>query len=50
MALVLNPEQDMLRESALQFMKESAPVAQLRALRDGRNDDGFSRALWARGQ
>ena len=47
MALVLNQEQDMLRESALQFMKESAPVAQLRALRDGHNDDGFSRALWA---
>lgn len=47
MALVLNQEQDMLRESALQFMKESAPVAQLRALRDERKDDGFSRALWA---
>lgn len=47
MALVLNQEQDMLRESALQFMKESAPVAQLRALRDGRDDDGFSRELWA---
>ena len=36
----------MLRESALQFMKERAPVAQLRALRDGRDDDGFSRELW----
>lgn len=47
MALVLNQEQDMLRESALQFMKESAPVARLRALRDERNDDGFSRDLWA---
>lgn len=47
MALVLNQEQDMLRESALQFMKERAPVAQLRALRDARNDDGFSRDLWA---
>ncbi len=47
MVLVLNQEQDMLRESALQFMKERAPVAQLRALRDARNDDGFSRGLWA---
>ena len=47
MALVLNQEQDMLRESALQFMKERAPVAQLRSLRDSRNDDGFSRETWA---
>jgi len=47
MALVLNQEQDMLRESALQFMKERAPVAQLRGLRDSRGDDGFSRATWA---
>jgi alkylation response protein AidB-like acyl-CoA dehydrogenase len=46
MALVLNQEQEMLRESALQFLKEKAPVAQLRALRDSRNEDGFSRALW----
>lgn len=47
MSVVLNQEQDMLRESALQFMKASAPVARLRALRDERDDDGFSRALWA---
>ena len=47
MALVLNQEQDMLRESALQFMKERAPVAQLRALRDGRSEDGFAREAWA---
>jgi len=48
MALVLNQEQDMLRESALQFMKERAPVAQLRSLRDSRNEDGFARETWAR--
>jgi alkylation response protein AidB-like acyl-CoA dehydrogenase len=48
MALILNQEQEMLRESALLFMKENAPVAQLRALRDSRDDDGFSRALWRR--
>jgi alkylation response protein AidB-like acyl-CoA dehydrogenase len=46
MTLVLNQEQEMLRESALQFLKEQAPVAQLRALRDSRNEDGFERALW----
>ncbi|HEX9173560.1 MAG TPA: acyl-CoA dehydrogenase [Telluria sp.] len=46
MALVLNQEQEMLRDSALVFLRESAPVAQLRALRDARDNDGFSRALW----
>jgi acyl-CoA dehydrogenase len=46
MTLVLNQEQTMLRESALQFLKEKSPVAQLRALRDRRDEDGFSRPLW----
>jgi acyl-CoA dehydrogenase len=46
MALVLNQEQEMLRESALVFLKENAPVAQLRALRDSKDGNGFSRTLW----
>ena len=47
MALVLNEEQLMLRDSARDFLKERAPVSHLRALRDGGNSDGFSRELWA---
>lgn len=46
MALVLNQEQEMLRDSALVFLRESAPVAQLRALRDARDSEGYSQALW----
>jgi acyl-CoA dehydrogenase len=46
MALVLNQEQEMLRDSAMMFLKGNAPVAQLRALRDGHDNEGFSRALW----
>jgi acyl-CoA dehydrogenase len=46
MALVLNQEQEMLRDSAMLFLKENAPVAHLRALRDSQDGDGFSRALW----
>ena len=44
--LVLDDEQKMLREAALRFMAEKAPVAQLRALRDG---DGapYDAATWA---
>mgnify|MGYP003670872535 CR=1 FL=1 len=47
MALVLNEEQQMLKESARGFLQEHAPVAALRALRDQRDEVGFSRALWA---
>ncbi|MGA0795568.1 MAG: acyl-CoA dehydrogenase family protein [Quisquiliibacterium sp.] len=47
MALTLNQEQQMLRDSAQAFLAESAPVAHLRALRDSRDEQGFSRELWA---
>lgn len=48
MALVLNEEQQMLRDSAQAFLSENAPVAHLRKLRDGRDETGFSRELWGR--
>lgn len=46
MALVLNQEQEMLRDSAMVFLRENAPVAQLRKLRDTRDEAGFSPELW----
>jgi len=46
MALVLNDEQTMLRDNARGFLAKNAPIAHLRALRDTRDADGFSRALW----
>ncbi|MAB25031.1 MAG: acyl-CoA dehydrogenase [Pseudomonadales bacterium] len=45
-ALVLNEEQQMLKDAAKRFMYESAPVSQLRALRDSEDATGFSRELW----
>lgn len=48
MALVLNEEQQMLRDSAQAFLTESAPVAHLRKLRDSRDATGFDRELWRR--
>ena len=48
MPLVLTEEQSMLRESARDFLAGQSPVAALRQLRDGRDADGFSRALWQR--
>ena len=46
MALVLNEEQTMLRDSARDFLAERSPIKALRALRDSCDDDGFSRPLW----
>ncbi len=46
MALVLNEEQSMLRDSARGLISDKAPVAHLRKLRDGKDATGFSRELW----
>ena len=46
MALILNSEAQMVRDTALDFFKERAPIAALRKLRDTADPDGFSRALW----
>jgi alkylation response protein AidB-like acyl-CoA dehydrogenase len=46
MSLVLTDEQSMLRDQARGFLAKNAPIAHLRALRDKRDADGFSRALW----
>jgi alkylation response protein AidB-like acyl-CoA dehydrogenase len=47
MALVLNEEQLMLKDSAKDFLKGRAPVNHLRDLRDNANSEGFSRELWS---
>lgn len=47
MALILNEEQQLLKESADGFFAEKAPVSQLRELRDNRSEEGFSTELWA---
>ena len=47
MALVLNEEQRILRDSARDLLTKEAPVAALRRLRDDADSDGFSRTLWA---
>jgi alkylation response protein AidB-like acyl-CoA dehydrogenase len=46
MALVLNEEQSMLRDSARGFISDKAPVSHLRQLRDAKDETGFSRELW----
>jgi alkylation response protein AidB-like acyl-CoA dehydrogenase len=46
MALVLNEEQSMLRDSARGLISDKAPVSHLRQLRDANDATGFSRDLW----
>ena len=45
-ALVLNEEQQMLKDAAQRFFADNAPVAQLRRLRDSRDATGYSTDLW----
>jgi len=47
MALVLNEEQQMLRDAARDFLSERAPISHLREIRDSGNKLGLSRELWA---
>ena len=46
MALVLTDEQTMIRDAAEGFFRDTAPVAQLRALRDAKDATGFDRDVW----
>jgi len=46
MPLVLNEEQTLLKSTAEDFFRRKAPVSALRALRDTKSTDGFSRELW----
>ncbi len=46
MALVLNDDQKMIRDSADGFFKTEAPVSQHRKLRDSHDADGFDRSVW----
>lgn len=46
MALTLDNETTLVRDTAFAFFKEKAPVSALRKLRDTQDADGFSRALW----
>ncbi len=46
MALVLTEEQELLKQSASEFLNDKSPVTHLREMRDTEDAVGFSRALW----
>lgn len=46
MPLVLNEDQNMLKDSAKSFCNDNTPITQLRKLRDEKDPDGFDRDTW----
>ena len=46
MPLVLNDEQNMLKDAAKDFCANNAPIAQLRRLRDEKDELGFDKDTW----
>ena len=46
MALVLNEEQQFLKDAASKFFQENAPIAHFRELRDSNNELGYDCELW----
>jgi alkylation response protein AidB-like acyl-CoA dehydrogenase len=45
-SLILTEEQELLQNTAREFVRENAPVKHLRALRDANDAVGFSKSLW----
>jgi len=47
MALVLNEEQRMLKDSAKEFFNGNSPVSALRRLRDEKSEKGYDPLVWS---
>ena len=45
--MILNEEQNMLKDTAKEFCAEKAPISQLRKLRDDADPSGFDRDVWS---
>ena len=46
MPLVLNEDQNMLKDSAKSFCADNTPISQLRQLRDSKDENGFDKDTW----
>ncbi len=47
MPMVLNEEQEMLKDSSAEFCRTQSPITEFRKLRDAKDESGFSRELWS---
>ena len=48
MALVLNEEQQFLKDAASKFFQDDAPISHFREMRDSNNELGYSKELWTK--
>ena len=46
MPMILNDEQNILKDTAKEFCSANTPIGQLRKLRDEESEDGFDRETW----
>ena len=46
MALLLNEEQQYLKDTAKDFVQKNAPINHFRELRDSKDETGYSKELW----
>ena len=46
MPMILDEEQNMLKDTAREFCADNLPISQLRRLRDENSEDGFDRDTW----
>ncbi len=46
MDLVVTEEQELIRQTAREFVAGRSSMKRIRALRDGQDADGFGRDLW----
>ena len=46
MALLLNEEQQLLKDTAKEFVQKNAPISHFRGLRDSEDNSGYSKDLW----
>ena len=46
MSMILNEDQNILKDTAKEFCTDNTPIGQLRKLRDEESEDGFDRDTW----
>ena len=46
MALILNEEQQLLKDTAKEFVSNNAPINHFREIRDSNNELGYSKDIW----
>ena len=46
MSLLLNEEQQFLKDTAKEFLQKNAPISHFRNLRDSKDETGYSKEVW----